>query len=69
MLSKFYRMNIKITMWVIQPYIKSENPKTCTGQQAIADRCRFLLFFPELFDACFGGIFDAHGRVEGIVQV
>ena len=69
MLSKFYRMNIKITMWVIKPYIKSEDSKTCTGQQTIADRCRFLLFCPELFDACFGGIFEAHGRVEGIVQV
>lgn len=69
MLSKFYRMNIKITMWVIQPYIKSEEPKTCTEQQAVVARCRFLLFCPELFDVCFGGIFDAHGRVEGIVQV
>lgn len=67
MLSKFYRMNIKITMWVIQPYIKSENPKTCTGSKLLLIGAGFFLFFPELFDACFGGIFDAHGRMEGIV--
>lgn len=69
MLSKFYQMNIKVTIWGIQPYIKSEDSKTCTGQQAVSAWCRFLLFFPELFDARFGGILDAHGRVEGIVQV